>query len=98
MTVKKFVTPDNLSEEHFIFNQEKKKIDVIFPEGSQLPTGLVTDLHIDDGANTIHFKTDGVPQKASLGTAPTSTVEVQDAFGEPLGAMIVPSDAAEASV
>lgn len=98
MTVKKFVTPDNLNKEHFKLNHETKTIDVIFPEGSQLPTGLVTDLYIDDGANTIHFKTDGVPQKASLGTAPTSTVEVQDSFGEPLGAMIVPSDAAEASV
>lgn len=32
MTVKKFVTPDNLSEEHFIFNQEKKKIEVNFPK------------------------------------------------------------------
>lgn len=57
MSVKKFVTPDNLSQEHFVFNQAKKKIEVKFPESQSV------DL----------------------------SVEVQDAFGVPIGKMGVVS-------
>lgn len=41
--MKKVVTPDNLSPEHFRLNQTSKKIEVIFPTGA----GGISDLALD---------------------------------------------------
>ena len=136
MAIKKFVTPENLNTAHFNLNQATKKIDVIFPPQTQLPTGIVTNFAVDTVGKQITFNVDGSPQTIDItslvtdvhvsggslsGTVITLTrtdgqgditidlqdiinqavaqitvpttgtatldVEVQDAFGEPLGFM-----------
>ena len=58
--MKKVVTPDNLSTEHFRLNQTSKKIEVVFPPSS----GGISDMAID--GQKLTYMEGGVAKELNL--------------------------------